>query len=308
MEARQFQVTESVDLILRQLFVTVTRSGKPVRTLKKDDFRLQESGVRRELVTFSTGEVPLAAALLLDLSGSMSGARCEMALAGARAFLERLTPEDRAMVLAFSDRTLAATPFRPGRTEISARPCPNRNDGGTALNDHLYSGLRLLDGQTSHRVAVLLSDGADVSSALDIQDLLWKIERSSTVIYWIRLHDDAERFGSAWRSVEDNRRQQSLLEQAVELSGGRIVGLRDTDELGTAFDEIVEELRSQYVLGYYSETRASGVPRRVRVAVDPMLAVPGPYPLEISSVSSGTGGPERAAWIATRFLPSPFAR
>jgi Ca-activated chloride channel family protein len=197
----------------------------------------------------------------------MSGGRCALALAGARAFLSRLSVEDRAMVLAFSDRTLAVTPFRSSREDLSAHPCPSPHGRSTALNDHLYAGLRLLDEEAARRVVVLLTDGADVSSVLDMREVLWKVEQSTATIYWIRVRDGDATFRSVWRGVEDNRRQEQLLERAVDLSGGRIVRLEDMSQIGSAFDEIVDELRSQYVLGYYAEPRASGNPRKVQVSV-----------------------------------------
>lgn len=266
-EARQYQVTDSIELLLRQLYVTVAKAGRPLRGLTEEDFELVEDGTRREIVTFGDGDEPLSAAVLLDLSGSMSGVGCELALAGARAFLSRLSVADRAMVLAFSDRTLAVTPFRSSREDLSAHPCPSPHRSSTVLNDHLYAGLRLLDEETSRRVVVLLTDGADVSSVLDMSDVLWKVEQSTATIYWIRVRDEGATFKSAWRGVEDNRLQEELLERAVDLSGGRIVRLEDMSQIGSAFDAIVDELRSQYVLGYYSGNGASGDPRKMQVSV-----------------------------------------
>lgn len=270
--ARQYQVADSVDLVLRQLFVTVQRSGRPLRGLTEEEFEIVEDGARRQIVTFGNGEEPLSAAVLLDLSGSMSGARCDLALAAAGAFLSRLSDADRGMVLAFSDRTLAVTPFRSSREDLAAHPCPSPHASSTVLNDHLYAGLRLLDEETARRVVVLITDGADVSSVLDMSDVLWKVEQSTATIYWIRVRDEGARFGSAWRGVEDNRRQRELLERAVELSGGSIVRLDDTSQIASAFDEILDDLRSQYVLGYYSDEVSSGRPGKMRVFVDRPLA------------------------------------
>jgi Ca-activated chloride channel family protein len=270
-ETRQYQVTDSVELVLRQLFVTVQKSGRPLRGLTEEDFELVEDGARREIVTFGNGDEPLSAAVLLDLSGSMSGVRCELALAAAGAFLSRLGDADRAMLLAFSDRTLAVTPFRSSRDDLSAHPCPSPHASSTVLNDHLYAGLRLLDEESARRVVILITDGADVSSVLDMSDVLWKVEQSTATIYWIRVRDEGTTFGSAWRGVEDNRRQQELLERAVEVSGGTIVRLDDTSPIASAFDEILDDLRSQYVLGYYSDQGASGSPGKMRVFVDRLL-------------------------------------
>jgi VWFA-related protein len=268
-ETRQVQVRDSVELVLRQLFVAVHKRGRPLRGLTEEDFELVEGGTRRQIVTFGNGDEPLSAAILLDLSGSMSGARCELALAAAEAFHSRLGDADRAMLLAFSDRTLAVTPFRSSREDLSAHPCPSPHASSTVLNDHLYAALRLLDEETARRVVVLITDGADVSSVLDMSDVLWKVEKSTATIYWIRVRDEGASFSSAWRGVEDNRRQQALLERAVELSGGTTVRLDDARRIESAFDEILDDFRSQYVLGYYDDDQfGSGRPGKMRVFVD----------------------------------------
>lgn len=265
--ARQYQVTDSVEIALREVFVTVSRHGRPLRDLVRDDFLLVADGEPQELVTFGGGDLALAAAVLVDLSPSMTGSSCELALAGARGFLARLSPEDRAMVLAFSDRALAVTPFGARPEDLSPLSCPTPPAEGTILNDSLYAGLRLLDGEAARRVVVLLTDGADVSSVLAMDDVLWKVERSTATIFWIRLGTAGVAFDSAWRDAAANLRQQALLEQAVARSGGRIIPIASPSEIAPAFAEVIDELRSMYVLGFYSTPPAAGDAPEIRVLV-----------------------------------------
>ena len=96
--------------------------------------------------------------------------------------------------------------------------------GGTALNDHLYLALKLLDSRQGRRVVVLFTDGADLHSLLSMRDVLWKAQRSQAVIYWIFLREEQKsgppQFATALRGFEDNLEEFRLLRRAVNQSGG----------------------------------------------------------------------------------------
>jgi len=210
--------------------------------------------------------------VLLDASASMKGRYLEAAMTGSHAFLSTMGRLDEAMVMLFADRALAVTPFS-GEAAVLARNLEGVfAAGGTALNDHLYASLRLLDRVQGRRVIVLLSDGSDVLSALRMRDVLWKVRRSDALIYWIRLQDKLQEFSSAWRDFRANREEWKGLEHAVRESGGEVRYLSETEEIQAAFEQIMAELRGQYVLGYYpSKLRADGSWRSVKVKVDQPL-------------------------------------
>ena len=253
---RRIEFLDEFDVSLRQIFVTVVRpASQPKIDLRREDFRIFDNRTEQKLVTFERGDVPITAVLLLDASQSMQGPNLDAALDGSKAFLGLMNPLDEAMVMLFSDRSLAATRFSNERRPLLARLSNTQATGGTALNDHLYASLRLLDQRQGRRVAVLLSDGADVVSALRMEDVLWKVQRTDALIYWIRLQNqDEDSFASAWRDFEANAREWEGRKQAVAESGGRIETLSGIEDIDQAFEGIMTELREQYVLGYYPDT------------------------------------------------------
>ncbi len=268
LQTHSVQIVDQVEVALKQLYVTVNRDGGPMLELGRESFTVFDGGVRQELVTFERGDVPIAAVLLLDASESMKGQPLEAALDGSRSFLSRLRPLDEAMVMLFSDRPLAATDFSNRQAELLVELEGIEARGGTALNDHLYASLRLLDERRGRRVVVLISDGADVLSTLSMEDVAWKIRRGDALVYWIRLDQERASFSSTWRNFEQNEAEWDGLEAAVAESGGRILTLGGIGELDAALESIMAELRNQYVLGYYpSERRLDGDWRRVRVRV-----------------------------------------
>lgn len=268
----ELQIDEEVGVELQQLYVTVLRNGQRVLDLQQGDFRIRDDGEDQEMVTFARGDIPLAAALVLDSSESMKGARLEAALAGARAFVGDMRELDEAAVFLFSNGLLRATDFSSDGQVLNAALTRVEARGNTALNDHLYLALKHLDARQGRRVVLLLSDGADVHSVLGMEEVLWKAQRSQAMIYWIRLEDEGPHkggsFNSSWRNYVENEKEFEVLEQSVSDSGGRIVSVTDVTEVPAAFREILAELREQYVLGYYpSNIRNDGGWHNVRVRV-----------------------------------------
>ncbi len=261
-ESTTFVVDDTLEVELRQLYVTVQRAAGG-GYLTKDDFRIVDDGAPQDIVTFELGDVPLTAVLLLDTSASMAGDRLQAALSGARVFADGMRELDEAKVVLFSDRVMRTTPFAGEPTVLAAALTGSEPTGGTAVNDYLWASLRLLDRRQGRRVVVLFTDGVDVHSLLSAEEVLWKAERSQAVIYWVYLREEDGKgplegdaaFNSAWRDYETNQREMAWLKRAVGQSGGRIAELRSAEQLGEAFAGILRELREQYVLGYYPTNR-----------------------------------------------------
>ena len=262
------------DATLQQLYVTVEdRAGRRVLDLPREAFSVTDMGRRQEIVSFERGDVPLTAALLVDASLSMRGEPLRKALRGAGVFLERMKPLDEAMLLLFSDRIVRATPFHGDATVLTSHLQGVEAESGTALNDHIYLALNRLEEHQGRRVAILLTDGIDVESTLRTEELVFLARRSQAMLYWLQLDRELAptriRHSSAWRTEEEHRREYRDLERLVEASGGRILPIESLDGVGPALEEIMSELRAQYVLGYYpavQEGRGTWHPVRVSVS------------------------------------------
>jgi Ca-activated chloride channel family protein len=262
-------VDAEVELRLQQLYVTVERGDRRVLNLGRESFAVFDGGIPQELVTFERGGVPLTAVLLIDASSSMRGRPLAAARRGARAFLAGTRSLDLTKLMLFSDSVLHNTPFTGFAGVLGAGLDAVEARGGTALNDHLYLALRHLGERQGRRVLVLLSDGIEVASVLDIEDVRWLARRNQAQIYWIRLGNRVRGFRTSWRGEEDNRRQVEGLEAMVRESGGRILPIEGIGAIEAAFARVMAELRQQYVLGYYpSESRGDGSWRQVLIRLD----------------------------------------
>lgn len=245
----------AMDLELQQLYVTVTKGGERVLDVPREEFDVRDDGETQTLVTFEHGDVPIAAVLLVDSSQSMQGDRLRAALGGVRAFAKGMAGLDEAALLLFGDHIVHRTAFSGDARALLDGLDRIQAEGGTALNDHLFLALQLLERRQGRRVVVLLSDGIDVESVLEMSQVLSSVRRSQAIVYWLRLRDPAAAAGdrhlSVWHGAAYHAEQLAELERAVADSGGRILDLARVEDSESAFREVLRELRDQVVLGFY---------------------------------------------------------
>jgi Ca-activated chloride channel family protein len=240
-----------------QVAATVTdKSGRFVRGLAKEAFRIFEDGVEQPLTLFIGEGTARELVIAVDISGSMADAMpvCREAVKG---FLGALRPDDQVTLLAFNDNifTLARRETDPAaRLRAVDRLAPW---GGTALHDVLLRGLDLLDQRRGRRALVVFTDGEDRSSHATEQDVERRVEVSNAPIYVI-----AQGRGTRERSLKH------VLDRLADVSGGRSFYTDKIDELGGVFAEITEDLASQYLLAYDPiKTERDGSWRAIRVEV-----------------------------------------
>ena len=258
------QIDDEIEVGLQQLYVVIERGGQRANDLTREDFTILDDGVPQEIVTFERGEIPFTAVLLVDSSTSMAGASLRTAVDGARSFVAGMKRLDEAKMILFSDRILLETPFTSVPSILTLGLSGVQAQGGTALNDSFYLGLKRLEGRQGRKVVVLVSDGVDIESVLTMEQVQKIARQSQAVVYWLRLRrlDEAlpvTALFSAWRDGEGHRREMELLKSTVLESGGRIETLENLGQIESALQTLLKELREQYVLGYYpSQSKGRG--------------------------------------------------
>lgn len=259
---------EEVRLVLLPAVVT-TKKGRPVRGLEADDFHLFEDSVPHAIRHFQTeNQEPVSIAFLLDLSGSMRQVgKLDEAKEAIRVFVDALRPDDRFGLVGFADDQVSwITDFTDDRERFLARLAVQEAYGQTALFDALAATPSLVDEQILGRKAiVLITDGQDNASKLDSLKSI-QIARSVDVpIYTVSFSGMAERL---LRKGQTNP-GTAVLRLFSSETGGRLFSVADPDELKDAVLEIQEELRFQYVIGYYSMRNTwDGGFRRITVELD----------------------------------------
>jgi Ca-activated chloride channel family protein len=261
--------TFGVEIEVINLNVSVTDGrGRYVTDLSDKNFAVFEDGVRQELSLYTHENLPISLALLLDTSASMDEKLSTAQEAGAR-FIKTLRAQDLAQVTQFNERISVLQDYTSDHALLEGALRRTHASGPTALHNALYVTLRDLSkqkksGELRRRAIVLLSDGEDTASLVSDEQVSDLARKTEIAIYAISL-----------RPSRASDRERLEFSQAVHLlttlcrdTGGQLFMPSSISELDTVYDQIAEELRTQYNLGYVSSNRRrDGKWRRIVVRV-----------------------------------------
>lgn len=254
-----------VDLVT--LNVTVTDGARYVTDLEQEHFEVFEDGVRQEMSFFARGRQPVALAVLLDTSASME-ARIETAQEAAVGFARRMQAGDVMEVIEFNGQVKVLQPFTSDVEALERAIRSATVQGSTSLYNALYIALKSLQKARARSVddirreaVIVLSDGDDTSSLVAYDEVLDLAKRSETAIYAVGLRngDGARR---------DFKEAEFVLRQLSQETGGRVFYPNALGELPRIYEQIAQELSSQYSIGYMSSNpQRNGAWRRISVRV-----------------------------------------
>jgi len=246
-----------LDVKVVQIPVTVTDTwDRPVEGLRQSDFRLFEDDVEQKIVYLSREEAPASVGLIFDASGSMRD-KIETSVEAVDQFFETTLPGDEFLLVRFSDTPTLITGFTDDTQEISGWLHAIRPKGWTALNDAIYLGIQKMRvARNSRKALLVLSDGGDNNSRYSGSEIRDMVREADVRIYSIGLQIGMLQGGR-------------FLEKISDETGGRMIRVRKLEELPEAIEKLSRDLRSQYLLGYYStNAQNDGRFRRVRVHVN----------------------------------------
>jgi VWFA-related protein len=239
------------------LFATAQDSDRHfVLDLKKEDFRLEEDEKPQEILDFYIEQRPVVLCLLLDSSGSMQGRMDKVHLAADK-FVESLAAEDQALVIDFDEKVFLLQDFTRDVKLLKEAIDSTVAEGGTALYDALFAAFRKLKDTKGRKAIVILSDGEDTNSKFSYQRVLEAAKTNEVLIYSIGLGISVLDVGA-----------HSVLKELAEETGGRSFFPGKAEDLEGVYQQIAEELRSQYYLSYSPTNEDwNGKWRKIRLSV-----------------------------------------
>lgn len=264
------QETLKVNVNVVQLFFNVKdKKGTLLPNLKKEDFEIAEDGKPQTIKYFAAeSNLPLTLGILIDSSGSQQRV-LDMEKEVGGAFLKQiLRNNDEAFVIGFDvdvdllqDFTSDVHRLQAGLNKakinigggnlgppgIGGGPIPTSNPRGTLLYDAVYlSGHDMLAKEVGRKAMILLTDGEDQGSQLNIKQAIEAAQKSDAIVY-VLLCADRGFYGSAGMGYSGEGEMRKLTDQ----TGGRVINVGNNfQKLRDAFDQIANELRSQYNIGY----------------------------------------------------------
>jgi Ca-activated chloride channel homolog len=276
-EQKEEAIRINTDLVT--LVTTITPpAGAKASDLQREDFEVLEDGKPQELSNFAReSEAPLRLVMLFDTSLSVMQ-RLGFEKKAAAKFFERLIrPQDQAAIFSFSTDVVLQQEFT-SRVPLLINATKQLKAGGaTSLYDGIYLAANYLNPAQGRRIIVLITDGGDTTSNKTLKLALQQAQDVDAVIYAIYT-------GRLWNSLNlrDLAAERALAALTKE-TGGEVYqpNLVANDEvapdvnqdnalkeLDAAFAKLADELRTQYILGFYSsnETR-DGSFRKLEVKI-----------------------------------------
>ena len=230
-----------IDVHLVELPATVLRDGKPVNDLPQTAFKVLDEGQPVEIAKFEqVKNLPLSIGMAVDTSGSMEP-RMDVARETGAAFFGKVLQEgDKAFVVAFDSTPHMIQKWSGDLRQIQSGLARMRPEESTALYDAVVYSLYNFLGVKGQKALVLLTDGKDTVSKFTFDQALEYAQRAAVPIYAI---------GLGIRGVDVD--VKAKINRLCAETGGTSYYIDQAEELGRIYNDIQNELRSQYVLGFY---------------------------------------------------------
>ncbi len=245
----QEEPTIRVDVRLVRILANVKdRSGALVGSAEKADFEIRDNGALQQISVFERQtDQPLSVAILIDNSGSTAkDLRYETDSVSrfVRALLKEGNPADAVGLYSFNYQVVKQNGFTRNTPALERSLKALRGEAGTSLYDAVLLASRDIEDRQGRKILVVVTDGGDTTSHTDFQRAVEAAQLADAVIYPILvvpITNDAGR----------NTGGENALTTMAQRTGGRVFQPSLGAEMDKAFDQIIRDLRTQYLLGFY---------------------------------------------------------
>lgn len=237
------------DVRLVRLLATVKDpNGDLVGSLKKGSFQVFDNGVEQKVSLFEqTTDQPLSVAILIDTSGSTGKDlkyETDSVVRFAKALFRDGNPDDRAAVYTFNWEVVLRRAYTRDLDSIERKIRGLKGEGGTSMYDAVHLAADELGDHQGRHVMIIVTDGGDTTSSRTFHQALESAQRADAIIYPILvmpITNDAGR----------NIGGENALTTMAAGTGGRVFAPSVGAQLDQAFADILRDLRTQYLIGYY---------------------------------------------------------
>ncbi len=232
---------ETVDVHLIELPTTVLVNGHPKTDLGETAFKVLDEGKPVKISKFEyVKNLPLSIGIAIDTSGSMQPRMAEAQKAGAVFLQNVLKAGDKAFLVSFDTQPQMVQKWSPRLADLNAGLAKLRAEDYTALYDAIVFSLYNFLGIKGQKALVVITDGQDNVSKFSFEQSLEYARRAAVPIYGI---------GIGIKSTDIDVKYK--FGKFCSETGGNVYYIDRVEELGRIYSDIQNELRSQYVLGFY---------------------------------------------------------
>lgn len=258
--------TIKVDVKLVRLLVSVKDArGQLVGSLEKPDFTVYDSGVKQDVAVFEHHTaLPLSVSLLIDTSGS-TAKELRYETTSLEKFIHALlregNPDDAAALYSFNDQVTLLNSFTRREQRLIDSLKELRASAGTSFYDAILLASRAQLRRDGRHVIVAVTDGGDTTSDKKFTDAREAAQNADAVVYPILVRPITN---DAGRNLGGER----ALETLANDTGGRVFQPAGAAALDEAFTQILQDLRTQYLVAFYPRNLPPDTPRFHLVRVE----------------------------------------
>ena len=230
-------LSASTDVVLVPVIVR-DQFGRYVDRLPVDAFRVLEDGVEQSVSFFEPPpSTALDIAIAIDISRSIAD-KMPSVKEGVQSMLGTFEGSERVSLIAFNERffVLARQESPQGLGSLVDQLEPS---GYTSLYDTIVRALGVLGSERARKALLVFTDGDDSSSLSSVESVQRRIEEHDVPVYVVTLGNEIAL-----------RRLNKIVKRLAAVSGGQVFAVDRLDGLQGVLDEIREELRQEYLLGY----------------------------------------------------------
>jgi VWFA-related protein len=236
--------------------------GKLITNLPQTSFKVLENGIEQPLKIFRREDIPVSIGIVIDNSGSMRDKKSRVA-AAALNLVRASNPQDEVFIVNFNDDAYLDQPFTSEIKKLEEALDRMETKGGTAMRDAVSMSIDYVKqkAKKDKKVLVIVTDGNDNTSNLNLEELVRKAQQNDVLIYSIGILSEEE--------PREARRAKRALHDLAQASGGMDYYPKDLEEVDRITPEVAHEIRNQYTLAYSpTNTALDGTFRKITVTVN----------------------------------------
>ncbi len=266
----------NADLV--QLHVRVIdRNNRPINNVTQNEFQVFEDGVKQPIEYFTREEVPISYGLAVDTSGSL---RTQLAtvLEAGKTIINANRPGDETFLVRFvgRDNTETVQDFTASKEALADALDNMYTEGGqSAVVDAVYLSAEHVaeykkgdDSDRRRRALIVITDGEDRNSYYNQEQLFARLREEDVQIFVIGFVNELDKEAGLIRK-SPRQKAVNLINRLASETGGRAFFPESLSELPQIANEIIRDLRTQYVIAYNPTNKTSdGTFRTIKVTVD----------------------------------------
>jgi VWFA-related protein len=275
--------TLKVNVNLVNVYFSVRDKNGYITNLHKDDCEIFEDKDLQKTKNFTQEKnLPLTIGILLDTSGSQQNVLPLEQQSGAEFLKDVLTPKDEAFLISFDVNVDLLADYTNSPREIkramdratintgagSGSVTGNGNPRGTLLYDAVYLAAHdKLRQEAGRKIIVMLTDGGDQGSQETLKSSIEAAQKANAIVYVILLSDRGF-YGGGFGGINLADTGARDMQRLASETGGRVINVGNNGKkLEEAFDQIQDELRTQYLASYTpTNSKADGTFRTLKIS------------------------------------------